>query len=97
MKVERIRNATVISPDSVAALKTFVDLFSLATAGPAALAIGESRIEFETPAPGTRLGEALATSGEGMAEICLRGRRSRRRRGDPAQSGRGLRRREHRW
>ncbi len=72
MKVERIRNATVVSPDAAAAQKTFTDLFSLATAGPGALAVGESRIEFVTPAEGTRLGEALATSGEGMAEICLR-------------------------
>jgi len=72
MKVSRIRNATVVSPDAVAAQKTFTDLFSLSAAGPAALAIGESRIEFVTPAGGTRLGEALATSGEGMAEICLR-------------------------
>ena len=72
MKVERIRNATVVSPDATAAKKTFEDLFGLAAAGPNALAIGESRIEFVTPTPGSRLGEALAASGAGMAEICLR-------------------------
>ena len=72
MKVERIRNATVVSPDAADARKTFQDLFGLAAAGPGALAVGESRIEFLTPADGTRLADALVSRGEGMAEICLR-------------------------
>ena len=72
MKVERIQHATVVSSDAEAAKRTFQDLFSLAAAGTAALTIGESRIQFLTPTEGARLGEALATSREGMAAICLR-------------------------
>lgn len=72
MKVERIRHATVVSADAETAKKTFQDLFGLAGTGTAALVIGESRIEFLTPAEGTSLGDALASRGEGMAAICLR-------------------------
>lgn len=71
MRTERLRHVTVVSPDAAAARQTFVDLFGLGPAGPGALAIGTARIEFVTPAAGTRLGDALAAAGEGMAEICL--------------------------
>jgi catechol 2,3-dioxygenase-like lactoylglutathione lyase family enzyme len=73
MRTARIHHVTVVSPDAAAARQTFQDLFALAPSagGPPALAIGDARIEFVTPAAGTRLGAALAAGGEGMAEICL--------------------------
>jgi catechol 2,3-dioxygenase-like lactoylglutathione lyase family enzyme len=73
MKTERIHHVTVVSPDAVAARGTFLDLFALPPAAGTtpALAIGSARIEFVTPAGGSRLAAALAAGGEGMAAICL--------------------------
>jgi catechol 2,3-dioxygenase-like lactoylglutathione lyase family enzyme len=68
---QRIDHVTVATPDSAAAEATFRRSFGFAPAAPGALQIGDARIEFVTPAAGTTLAEILASSGEGMAELCL--------------------------
>ena len=75
MKPLRIDHVTVVTPDATAASATFARLFGLASAPSAvagtALAIGDARIEFVTPAPETPLGDALRAGGEGMAALTL--------------------------
>jgi len=77
MRTLRIDHVTVVSPDATRAATTFERLFELrratsgAPAGGAALAIGDARIEFVTPAAGTPLADALRTGGEGMAALTL--------------------------
>jgi catechol 2,3-dioxygenase-like lactoylglutathione lyase family enzyme len=74
MKSVRIDHVTVVSPDGTAAAATFQRLFGLAATsgrGGPALAIGDARIEFVTPRPGTPLAAALEASGEGMASLTL--------------------------
>ena len=74
MKAVRIDHVTVVSPDGALAAQTFQRLFGLASAsggGSPALAIGDARIEFVTPPPGTPLAQALEENGEGMASLTL--------------------------
>ena len=75
METRRIDHVTVLSPDAGAAEATFRRIFDFASApaslGGAALQVGDARIEFVTPAGGTPLAAVLASSGEGMAELCL--------------------------
>jgi hypothetical protein len=76
MKTLRIDHLTVVSPDATRAAATFERLFDLRTAAgrpgaSAALAIGDARIEFVTPAAGTMLADALQTGGEGLAALTL--------------------------
>jgi hypothetical protein len=74
VKTVCIDHVTVVSPDGARAARTFQQLFGLHAAsggGPQALAIGDARIEFITPPPGTPLAEALHTNGEGMAALTL--------------------------
>jgi len=74
MKTLRIDHVTVVTPDAERAGATFERIFALARTRPAgsrALAVGDARIDFVTPAAGTTLGTALAANGEGMAALCL--------------------------
>ena len=74
MRTLKIDHVTVVSPDASRATATFQRLFELAPAASgttAALAIGDARIEFVTPAEGTALADALRTGGEGMAALTL--------------------------
>lgn len=77
MKTLRIDHLTVVSPDAARAAATFERLFELpratspAFAGGTALAIGDARIEFVTPAADTALAAALRTGGEGAAALTL--------------------------
>jgi catechol 2,3-dioxygenase-like lactoylglutathione lyase family enzyme len=75
METRRIDHVTVVTPDGPAAQATFQGSFGFpsapATAGVSALQIGRARIEFVTPGAGTALASVFATSGEGMAELCL--------------------------
>ena len=74
MKTLKIDHVTVVSPDASGAAATFQRLFELppaASGRAAALAIGDARIEFVTPADGTPLADALRTGGEGMAALTL--------------------------
>ena len=74
MKTVRIDHVTVVSPDGAGAAQTFQRLFGLASASGGAspaLAIGDARIEFVTPRPGTPLAQALEANGEGMASLTL--------------------------
>jgi len=69
----RIDHVTVATPDAEAARETFRRSFGFAPAAarPGALQIGDAQIQFVTPAAGSALAMVLATSGEGMAELCL--------------------------
>ena len=77
MRTLRIDHVTVVSPDATQAAATFARLFELRRApsggltSGTALAIGDARIEFVTPAEGTPLADALRTGGEGMAALTL--------------------------
>jgi catechol 2,3-dioxygenase-like lactoylglutathione lyase family enzyme len=75
METRRIDHVTVATPDAKAADATFRRIFEFASApatlGGSALRIGDARIEFVTPASGTPLAAVLASSGEGMVEVCL--------------------------
>lgn len=76
MKTVRIDHLTVATPDAHRARATFARFFDLLAAKPTeaggmALAIGDARIEFVTPAPGSELAAVVAGGGEGMAALCL--------------------------
>ncbi len=80
MKTERIDHVTVVSSDAARAAATFARLFGLVAApaaassealASAAVAIGDARIEFQTPAGASPLAEALQSGGEGMAALSL--------------------------
>ncbi|MEB2285417.1 MAG: hypothetical protein B6D46_01120 [Polyangiaceae bacterium UTPRO1] len=75
MEARRIDHVVVVTPDAEGAAATFRDHFELPPSPPVvgapALAIGDARLAFVSPAPGTPLAAVLARSGEGMAEVCL--------------------------
>jgi hypothetical protein len=66
----RLAEVVVATPDATLAKDTFARNFGLLPAGDG-LRIGTATIEFVTPKDGTPLAAALATGGEGMAELRL--------------------------
>ena len=75
MRTLRIDHVVVATPDADGAAATFRGHFELPPSAPVvgspALTIGDARIAFVNPPGGTPLAAILATSGEGMAEVCL--------------------------
>lgn len=75
MRTRRIDHVVVATPDAAAAAATFRGHFALAPAPPLGgsptLQIGGARIAFVTPDAGTTLATALASSGEGLAQVYL--------------------------
>jgi len=71
----RLDHVVVATRDPEGAAATFRGHFELAPsaplAGSPALTIGDAKIAFVHPADGTPLAAILASSGEGMAEVCL--------------------------
>ena len=75
MRTLRIDHVVVATPDAASAATTFQGHFDLAPGTPIAgsptLRIGGAQIAFVTPQAGTPLAAILASTGEGMAEVCL--------------------------
>jgi hypothetical protein len=75
MKTLRLDRVVVATPDATGAAATFKGHFDLAAGTPLAgsptLKIGGAQIAFVTPQAGSPLAAILASSGEGMAEVCL--------------------------
>jgi len=75
MKTLRLDRVVVATPDAAGAAATFRAHFDLVPdtplAGSPTLRIGGSQIAFVAPSAGTPLAAILASSGEGMAEVCL--------------------------
>jgi catechol 2,3-dioxygenase-like lactoylglutathione lyase family enzyme len=75
MRTLRIDHVVVATPDAEGAAATFQSHFGLPSStslgGSPTLQIGGARIAFVTPAAGTTLAAALASGGEGMAQVCL--------------------------
>lgn len=75
METQRIDHVVVVTGDADGAAATFRGHFELPPSAPVvgapALQIGDSRIAFVNPPSGTALATIFATSGEGMAEVCM--------------------------